>query len=80
MNEDLALDIENGWEEVPESPFHIAATVLLNLTAGVDPQTTAAATDQLRAAGVMLVGSPLAPATWRSASHTPARPPTRSTR
>jgi nicotinamidase/pyrazinamidase len=36
-----------------------ATTVLLNLTAGVDPQTTAAAIDQLRSAGVALVGSPL---------------------
>ena len=36
-----------------------ATTVLLNLTAGVDPQTTAAAIDQLRSAGIMLVGSPL---------------------
>ena len=40
-----------------------ATTVLLNLTAGVDPHTTAAAIDQLRAAGVLLVGSPLVAAT-----------------
>jgi nicotinamidase/pyrazinamidase len=38
-------------------------TVLLNLTAGVDPETTAAATDKLRAAGVTLTGSPLVSAT-----------------
>ena len=40
-----------------------ATTVLLNLTAGVDPQTTAAAIDQLRSARVALVGSPLVSAT-----------------
>ena len=35
--------------------------VLLNLTAGVDPHTTAAALDKLRAAGVTLTGSPAVP-------------------
>jgi nicotinamidase/pyrazinamidase len=40
-----------------------ATTALLNLTAGVDPQTTAAAIDQLRSGGVELVGSPLVSAT-----------------
>jgi nicotinamidase/pyrazinamidase len=35
-----------------------ATTVLLNLTAGVDTDTTAAALHKLRAAGVTLVGSP----------------------
>jgi nicotinamidase/pyrazinamidase len=35
-----------------------ATTVLLNLTAGVDPETTAAAMEKLRAAGVTLAGSP----------------------
>jgi len=40
-----------------------ATTVLLNLTARVDPQTTAAAIDQLRSARVALVGSPLVSAT-----------------
>ena len=35
-----------------------ATTVLLSLTAGVDPETTAAAMDKLRAAGVRLAGSP----------------------
>ncbi len=35
-----------------------ATTVLLNLTAGVDPETTAAAIEKLRAAGVALTGSP----------------------
>ncbi|MBO0836964.1 MAG: nicotinamidase [Actinobacteria bacterium] len=36
-----------------------STTVLLNLTAGVDPQTTAAAIDKMRAAGITLTGSPL---------------------
>ena len=40
-----------------------ATTVLLSLTAGVDPHTTATAIDELRAAGVTLTGSPLVPAT-----------------
>jgi nicotinamidase/pyrazinamidase len=35
-----------------------ATTVLLNLTAGVDTETTAAAIEKLRAAGVALTGSP----------------------
>jgi nicotinamidase/pyrazinamidase len=35
-----------------------ATTVLLSLTAGVDQETTAAAIDRLRAAGVTLTGSP----------------------
>jgi nicotinamidase/pyrazinamidase len=35
-----------------------ATTVLLNLTAGVDQETTAAAIERLRAAGVTLIGSP----------------------
>ena len=34
--------------------------VLLQLTAGVDPLTTREALDALRAAGVMLTGTPLA--------------------
>lgn len=38
-----------------------ATTVLLDLTAGVAPETTATALDQLREAGVALVGEPLAP-------------------
>jgi nicotinamidase/pyrazinamidase len=36
--------------------------VLLGLTAGVDPHTTAAALGKLRAAGIMLTGSPAVPA------------------
>lgn len=36
-----------------------AATVLLDLTAGVAPETTRAALDQLRETGVTLVGQPL---------------------
>jgi nicotinamidase/pyrazinamidase len=36
--------------------------VLLGLTAGVDPHTTAAALEKLRAAGIMLTGSPAVPA------------------
>ena len=39
-----------------------ATRVLLNLTAGVDPHTTAAAIEKLRAAGVAVIGSPLEPA------------------
>jgi nicotinamidase/pyrazinamidase len=35
-----------------------ATTVLLNLTAGVDPETTSAAIEKLREAGVTLTGSP----------------------
>jgi nicotinamidase/pyrazinamidase len=35
-----------------------ATTVLLSLTAGVDPETTAAAIDRLRESGVTLTGSP----------------------
>jgi nicotinamidase/pyrazinamidase len=37
----------------------LATRVLLNLTAGVDPHTTAAAIEKLRDAGVMLAGTPL---------------------
>jgi nicotinamidase/pyrazinamidase len=37
----------------------IATTVLLSLTAGADEQTTRAALESLRAAGVKLTGSPL---------------------
>jgi nicotinamidase/pyrazinamidase len=36
--------------------------VLLGLTAGVDPHTTAAALEKLRAAGITLTGSPAVPA------------------
>jgi nicotinamidase/pyrazinamidase len=36
-----------------------AATVLLNLTAGVSPDTTAAALEAMRAAGVTLIGAPV---------------------
>jgi nicotinamidase/pyrazinamidase len=39
-----------------------STTVLLNLTAGVDPHTTATAIDKLRAAGATLIGSPRLPA------------------
>jgi nicotinamidase/pyrazinamidase len=39
-----------------------ATRVLLNLTAGVDPHTTAAAVEKLRDAGVTLSGTPLGPA------------------
>jgi nicotinamidase/pyrazinamidase len=39
-----------------------ATRVLLNLTAGVDPHTTAAAIEKLRDAGVTLSGAPLGPA------------------
>jgi nicotinamidase/pyrazinamidase len=39
-----------------------ATRVLLNLTAGVDPHTTAAAVEKLRDAGVTLAGTPLGPA------------------
>ncbi len=39
-----------------------ATRVLLNLTAGVDTHTTAAALEKLREAGVVLTGSPLEPA------------------
>lgn len=39
-----------------------ATTVLLTLTAGVDPHTTADAIEKLRAAGAILTGSPLLPA------------------
>jgi nicotinamidase/pyrazinamidase len=35
------------------------ATVLLDLTAGVKAETTAAAIDRLRAAGVTLLGDPI---------------------
>jgi nicotinamidase/pyrazinamidase len=38
-----------------------ATTVLLNLTAGVDQHTTAAAIEKLRDAGVTLSGTPLGP-------------------
>ena len=38
-------------------------TVLLNLTVGVDPHSTAASIDKLRAAGVTLTGSPQVSAT-----------------
>jgi nicotinamidase/pyrazinamidase len=37
-------------------------SVLLGLTAGVDPHTTAAALEKLRAAGITLTGSPAVPA------------------
>jgi nicotinamidase/pyrazinamidase len=40
----------------------LTTTVLLSLTAGVDPHTTAAAIDKLRAAGATLIGSPRLPA------------------
>ena len=40
----------------------LATTVLLDLTAGVDPQTTAAAVEKLRAAGATIIGSPRLPA------------------
>jgi nicotinamidase/pyrazinamidase len=39
-----------------------ATTVLLSLTAGVDPETTAAAVERLRGQGVTLAGSPQIPA------------------
>jgi nicotinamidase/pyrazinamidase len=39
-----------------------ATRVLLNLTAGVDPHTTAAAIEKLREAGITLTGTPLGPA------------------
>jgi nicotinamidase/pyrazinamidase len=39
-----------------------ATTVLLSLTAGVDPHTTAAAIERLRADGVAVAGSPQMPA------------------
>jgi nicotinamidase/pyrazinamidase len=39
-----------------------ATRVLLSLTAGVDPHTTAAAIEKLRDAGVTLTGTPLGPA------------------
>jgi nicotinamidase/pyrazinamidase len=35
--------------------------VLLDLTAGVAPETTSAALEELRKAGVTLVGQPVAP-------------------
>ncbi len=41
-----------------------ATTVLVDLTAGVDPHTTAAAVEKLRDAGVALTGSPRTPAVW----------------